>query len=82
MQKGSNRFELRKEDIRKWTTNTLVFLAPLGVIYFGALAVTLQQPNHAYSLRDFVPSQFTTGAMVLYIVNVFYDLSRKWAGEH
>lgn len=65
----------------KWINNTLIFLAPLGVIYFGAVAYTLQLPNHVFSLNDFIPSSFTIGAMVLYVVNSLFDLSRKLAGK-
>ena len=72
-----NNFTLTKYQQSKFLHNTLIFLAPLGAIYFGAIAFTLQLENHIFSFRDLMPSSFTIGAMVLYIINVLLDLSLK-----
>lgn len=74
---GVTFMKLTREQKNKFLHNALVFLAPVGVIYFGAVAYTLQLEGHVFSFRDFVPSSFTVGAMVLYIVNTLLDLSRK-----
>lgn len=73
----STKFTLTPSDIEKWTNNAVTFLAPLGVINFGAIALTLQAPGHVFSVNDFVPSTFTLGAMALYIVNTMFDISKK-----
>ena len=72
------RFKLNQADIDRWTGNVVSFLAPLGVIYFGAIVVTLQAQNHVISIHDLIPSTFTLGAMALYVVNALYDISRKF----
>jgi predicted membrane channel-forming protein YqfA (hemolysin III family) len=76
--KNSKRFALSDYDWRKWITNVIAFLAPLGVIYFGAIGFLLQTPNHSFAVIDLIPSNFTWGAMCLYLVNALYDLSRKF----
>ena len=68
---------LTREQRSKWVHNMLVFLAPLGVIYCGSVVMALQVEGHVFSLKDFIPTSFTIGAMVLYIMNTLYDLSRK-----
>jgi hypothetical protein len=74
-------FSLTKVQQNKWLHNMFIFLAPLGVIYFGATAYILQLPNHTFDVKDLVPSSFTIGAMVLYVVNSLFDLSRKLTGK-
>jgi len=74
----SQRFQLNSADMKKWTYNLVAFLAPLGVIYFGAIAVTLQAPGHVFTIKDFAPTTFTQGAVVLYLADRLFDISRKF----
>lgn len=60
----------------KWKHNTLYFLRPLAVIYFGAVAVGISADG--FSLNDFVPDNVVVGAMVLYVINVIMDFFKKY----
>ena len=62
---------------KQWFRNLLVFFAPVGIIYLVALTGILQLEGHAFSLTDFIPSEFTFGAIVLYILNSILDYLRK-----
>lgn len=76
---GSPVGEISKVELRKWWQNALLFLAPLGIIYFGSVATSLQGPNHVISLQDFALDSFRLGAILTYLVNVIYDFLRKYA---
>ena len=66
-------------DWNKWRGNTMTFLAPLGVIYFGFFIANL---TDGFQLVDFVPDQITIGAMMLYLGNVALDFFRKYVPAH
>lgn len=75
----SKKWKLNSADLAKWSHNTLVFLAPLGLIYLGSV-----QPNLAdgFAWSDFALTPMVSGALALYIVNVILDLFKKLsAGE-
>lgn len=74
----SKPYSLNKTDFKTALRSALVFLAPLALIYFGQLTGTLQTAEHGISLNDFIPTQFTLGAIVLYVVNRLTDLIRKY----
>lgn len=75
------KFRLNETEINKWSRNVLIFLAPLGIIYLGSVVVILQTPEHIVTFRDFIPSNFVVGAMVLYILNSVLDYLRKLKKE-
>lgn len=77
MSTGDTRLGLKTIDFSKWVSNTIDFLAPVGVIYLGFVAT--QIADAGFVLQDFVPSNFVLGAMVLYIINVVLDFLRKRA---
>lgn len=65
----SNRFQLNKEDIRKWGKNALIFLAPTILVFIA-------------SLSQLVPQEAWYGAILLYLINILTDLFRKFiAGQ-
>ena len=70
--------QLTRADVSKWLTNARNFLAPVAIIYLADLAPKM---NDGFSWGDFRPDAMVQGAMVLYLINVLLDLSRKWAGE-
>lgn len=74
----SEQFKLTRTDQAKWVENTLRFLLPVVTIYLGATISIVANPENLFELTDLVPSQFTLGAMMLYLLNVLYDLSRKY----
>jgi hypothetical protein len=71
----SQRWRLNEEDVKKWFKNTLVFLAPLGLIYFASIAPEIQ--DSGLQTKDFAISPIVAGAMVLYVVNVATDFLKK-----
>lgn len=68
--------KVNKADLRSVLHNMVVFLAPLGVIYLLQLSGTLQ--NGALSIKDFIPTPVTQGALELYVINAILDLLRKF----
>lgn len=77
----SKKYTLMAEDKQKWIRNQLTFLKPMIAyvmfLYLSPIVVVLQQPGHITTLNDFVPSQLVITAIVFYIVNALFDLSRK-----
>jgi len=67
--------KLDQSKLKKFLNNTLLFLAPVLVIYLGAVIVLITQ--HGFSWDLFVPSTLTQGAMVLYLLNVSVDYLKK-----
>lgn len=68
----SQKYALNKEDVKKWLTNTLVFLGPALIAFLGALAI---------AVRDNAPKEgnWATGAIIaLYLINVLTDLLKKF----
>lgn len=65
----SNRFELKQEDLKKWGTNALIFLAP-ALFVLGADAMKA------------IPAGWQYSVVALYVLNVLLDLLRKFVSEH
>lgn len=74
----SQQFKMNMTDWKSVLHTGFQFLAPLGVIYFGAIVVALQTQGHTFNLNDLFPTQFQVGAMVLYIANRLFDISKKF----
>lgn len=74
----SEQFKLTKTDTKRWYHNLLVFLAPVAVIYLTTTTGLLMQEGHTILLTDFIPNNFTIGAMVLYVLNGLLDIIRKF----
>jgi hypothetical protein len=66
---------LNETKLKKFINNTLLFLAPVLVIYFGAVIVAINEQGFSWEL--FIPSTMTQGAMVLYVLNVLVDYLKK-----
>ena len=72
----SKRWRLNENDLLKWGRSALEWLAPLGVIYFGFVALNLAD---GFNTQDFVPTNMVLGALALYVVNQLYGLSKRFA---
>lgn len=72
--------KLGKVDTQKWYHNLLLFFAPVGILYFTQVMGFIQQANGGIKLTDFIPTQFTLGAIVLYIFNGVTDYLKKLKG--
>lgn len=60
------RLILPKEELEKWYKIAILFLAPIGVIYFGFVYGNL---DDGLQLSDFIPNAFVNGAIIAYILN-------------
>jgi len=56
----------------------VIFVAPVILIYFAQVTGALSVEGHAFSVRDFIPSTFTQGSMVLFVLNRLTDILRKF----
>ena len=70
---------LKQPKLNKWIDNSLVFLAPLFILYL----VTIQDriTTDGISLSDFYIDQTMFGACTLYIINVLLDFFRKYKSK-
>lgn len=75
MQSGKG--TLNAQDWQNILHSALIWLAPLGVVYFGNIATLLQTQYHVFSFNDLMPTPFMWGAMVHYVMNRLFDISRK-----
>jgi hypothetical protein len=73
----SKKFTLNKQEQEQWATNTLTFLAPLGIIYFGYVVAQVTDPS-SFTLEKLIPNQIVTGSLVLYVANSLFDICRKY----
>ena len=71
---------LNQEKLTKWVNNSLVFTAPLFILYL----VTIQDKILAdgITLSDFALDQTMIGAMSLYIINVLLDFFKKYRSDN
>lgn len=68
-------FHISIEQRNQWIHNSLVFLAPLAIIYFGGVAESLQ---NGFSWSSLIPSYTAQGSIALYLANVALDFFRKY----
>lgn len=71
----SQAFSITPEQKAKWLYNSLVFLAPLVLIYLTGVITAIQD---GFAWSDFVPTILVQGAMVLYVLNVLMDFFKKF----
>lgn len=71
----SPRWSLNQVDVQKWAMNTVVFFAPVAVIYLGFVVESLKT---GFSWNAFVPNNAVAGMIALYVVNTLYDITRKF----
>lgn len=74
----TKRFMLTRNDIAKWLQNSLIFLAPIALIYLAFVSDNL---NDGLNAADFIPNNAILSMMVLYLVNVCVDFFRKLIGK-
>lgn len=68
---------LEHADAKKWFRNLGIFLAPVAVIYLTQVIGFIQQANGALDVKFLLPTQFSSGAMVLYCFNAAIDYLKK-----
>lgn len=73
----SARWRLNNTDIKKWWKNSLIFIAPVALIYLTSVATAIG--DLGFQVSDFKITSVVAGAMVLYVINVLLDVFRKLA---
>ncbi len=61
----SKQFTLNKEDVTKWTMNTIVFLAPALIVFLTAI-------QNGADIRD------ASWVLGLWVLNTLVDISKKY----
>lgn len=69
---------LDKRDYKQALRRGLLFLAPLALLYITQVTGAIQQDGHTIMLKDFIPSSFTYGAVMLYVLNRLTDLINRF----
>lgn len=72
----SRKWSLNETDMKKWFYSALEWVAPLGLIYFGQIAIYIAD---GFSIQDFIPNNALQGALALYVVNQLYGLSKRFS---
>ena len=75
VENNSKAWQFSWEDFNKFFRNTMVFLAPVTLIYLGALALNVK--DNGFQWTDFYVNNFVVGAMFLYLINVGIDFLSK-----
>lgn len=63
--------------MKRWGLNALIFISPAALIYLTQVAGALALDGHVFSLADFIPSNFTLGAIASWFVSTLIDFFRK-----
>lgn len=74
----SNRWQFNIEDYQSWVKNALWFTAPVILIYLVSVLTLITQPEHTMRLVDFVPSEATKTAVVVWLLNRAVDFFRRY----
>jgi hypothetical protein len=74
----SKPFTLNSLDWRKWRDDVLYFLATPVILYTSAILGVIQLEGHIFKFEDLIPSQFTIGAVVGYLLIQAQNIARKW----
>jgi hypothetical protein len=74
----SQRYKLNKADLKAAVVNALWFTAPVILIYLYSVLNVLQQPDYVFGLDAFVPTNAVIIAMVVWILNRFVDVFRRY----
>lgn len=70
---------LKQPKLNKWIDNSLVFLAPLAILYLMTIQGRIQEGG--ISLSDFYLDEKMIGAMSLYVINVLLDFFKKYKSK-
>ena len=74
----SKPMSLNKTDYKLIVRSGLIFLAPVVLIYLTQVTGALSVQGHEFSYKDLIPSTFTQGGMVLFVLNRITDIIRKY----
>ena len=73
----SKKWHLSSIDISRCFTNALIFLSPLGIIYFTSVISNMNDGVFSWSI--FKITSLVAGSLMLYVLNTLLDLFRKLA---
>lgn len=72
----ANEYKLTKTDQTKWIKNTVLFSAPVALIYLGFVQTGITTDGFQWS--DFIPNEFVIGSMITYLISTTIDLIKKF----
>lgn len=75
--KQSKKFDLNWGDIRNQIKASIVWLAPLVVLYIAQLQGALID-HKTLILADLTPNEMTVGGIQLYVINQAYGIFNKF----
>lgn len=78
----SQKFDLSSEDLKRSLHWSLVFIAPLAVIYLTSVIAIVTLPFHVFHFSDLIPNAVTTGALALYILDRLYDILMRFIADN
>lgn len=76
--KESKPFSLNALDYKKMLKDAIWFSSIPLLFYITAILALLQTQGHVLSLQDFVPSNETLIAIIVYVLNQAVNLLRKY----
>lgn len=72
-----NNLKLEKVEAKKWYKNLWVFALVVLGVYLTQILGFIQANNGALEWSYFVPTPFTLGSMVTYVINAIIDYTKK-----
>ena len=83
---GTGPGNMNKAEAKEWQKNLAIFAIPLFSLYATQVPGALQYGGFDYTydnlLKVLIPTPFTLGGIVLYIINGTTDFLRKWTGDN
>ncbi len=77
----SPRFSLNRTDWKSIGRSALIFFAGILLIYINQVTGTIAQTDHVFSIKDFIPSSFTYGAITAYVLGQLTNIIRKYIAQ-
>lgn len=75
---NNKKWQFNIADYQAWVKNALWFTAPVILIYLVSVSLLVTEPGHIMKLVDFVPSEATKTAVVVWTLNRAVDFFRRY----
>ncbi len=75
----SNKYSLSAVDFQRWGQNLLIFGIPVALMYLVFVSNNIS--TDGFQLKDFELTVQMQGALILYIINGFIDILKKYVGQ-
>lgn len=71
------KWTLNIQEVQTIAKNAVIFFSPVALIYLGGFVIDVK--NAGFQLTDFIPSELTVTAMMLWLGNTAIDTFRKFS---